>query len=188
MSTTRARIARLQKVWPTAPLVTVFTETDTGHLKFWSRPLFPGEFRDYCTARAHERYITTVRGGRYGGQSFIDPCWHTGGVTDEERKARIQFEYDELERLVALLGLDEGWGAWHAQAQDWPQRNGKIDADALDRRLMHAWTTADNNRVSPGRPLWRKVWVEWKPGMTLDEHFEFDQLLGREGETRCARW
>jgi len=187
MSTTKQRLAHLERVWPPQSGATSRTETDTGHLKFWSRPLFPAEFRDFCTKRAEERYIATVRGGRSGSQSFIDPGWYTGGVTNDERAERIRFEYDELNRLIAWHGDEDGWHAWHNQAQDWPQQHGKLDDEALNRRLMHAWTTADGNRAYRTRPLWRLVWKEWKPNMTFDEHCDFDALLAKEGETRC-RW
>lgn len=183
MGTTNRRLDRLETIWQIdAPI----DDAGLSHLEWWSHPILPGEFYQFCAQRAEERFTHTERGGHYGGNSVTDPGWHCG-VSIEEREARIRFELDELTRLTALLGSEVGWAAWHDQAAAWPVSNGPLDNDRLTRRLLHAWETADGNRAHPRRPLWRRVWPEWKPGMTLDEHTAFDALLAAEGVERYAR-
>ena len=182
MTSTKQRLANLETAWATKDAA---VKDYRGHLTWWSQPLFPSEFHQFCRGRAEERYTATVRDGRYESNTLLDPGW--GELSREEKQERISFEYDELGRLVDELPNGEGWIAWHAQANDWPQQYSRFDLAALERRLMHAWTTADKHRADPQRPLWRRVWSEWKPNMTLEEHMKFDLLLEKEGDARCAQ-
>lgn len=61
-----------------------------------------------------------------------------------------------------------------------------VEEEQLARRLLFSFQTADLHRANRLAPLWRRVWPEWKPNMTLGEHLAFDDLLSRHGEARVA--
>lgn len=170
-----AALRRIQVIERQLADRTDYGDDGLAHLRWWSWPILPGEFRRFCNHRARERL--QVEGG---------PCWYTG-ITEDERKRRQGFEADELARLQDVYGAEEGWAAWHDQARFWPQQYGSVDEAALERGLMHAFEAADTNRSHYSAPLWRQVWPEWRPGMSLAEHLAFDHLLGEEGQARCDR-
>ncbi len=167
------RLAALETIWPEPD--NVITEGDIGSLRYWSSPTTLSELRVWCGLRAHYRHLADV-----------GPDWWK--LTTDERTERIQYEADELFRLVALLGDDAGFAQWHAQAEDWQGPHGRCDKATLDARLQYAWANADVMRDHPSSWLFRQTWPEWSPGMTDAEHLAFDALLSQERETRLAQF
>lgn len=168
-----ARVVRIEAALGVSKAAPV-PDGATDHLSWWSRPVAPGVFRDFYGERAR------VRLAAEGG-----PCWFTG-ITEAERCARADAEEAELDRLQAEYGDAEGWAVWLDQARFWPAGD-QVTEDALERRLMHAFATADLHRTDHSAPLWRRVWPEWRAGMTLAEHIDFDRLLAEQGQARCRR-
>ncbi len=165
------RLAALETIWPEP--AHVVTESDVGSLGYWSSPVAIGELRDWACLRAHLRH-----------QSDVGPDWWQ--LTHEQHQERIQFEIDEFCRLLELLGPEDGYSAWHDQAETWHGQHGPADVATFEKRLRDRWRSADASRGHPSSWLFRRVWPEWRPNMTDDESLAFDVLLSRERETRLA--
>jgi hypothetical protein len=164
-------LTALETIWPEP--THVVTEGDIGGLGYWSSPVAIGELWDWCGLRAHLRY-----------QSEIGPDWWQ--LTHEQRDERVRFEIAEFCRLLELLGPEDGYSAWHDQAEGWHGQHGPCDQATFETRLRDRWRSADASRAHPHSWLFRRVWPEWTPGMSDDESLAFDVLLSRERETRLA--
>jgi len=165
------RLAALEILWPEPDHV--IAEGDIGSLGYWSSPVAIAELWDWAGLRAHYRYQHDVDGG----------WWQ---LTREQRDERIQFEVAEFSRLLEELGPEDGYSAWHRQAETWRSQHGPCDVATFERRLKHAWTNADENRAHPSSWLFRQTWPEWRPGMSDEERLSFDTLLARECDARLA--
>ena len=164
------RLARLETIWPEPD--DVISEGDIGSLTYWSSPVALPALWDWSALRAHLR------------------CQHEAGdwwkLTREHRDERIRFEVAEFCRLLDELGPEDGYVAWHHQAEPWRSQHGPCDVATFERRIHHALSNADQNRAHPSSWLFRRVWSEWRSDMTDEERLSFDTLLARECETRLA--